>query len=148
MGLVETKLAIIPGAGGTQRLPRIVNPSVAKELIYTSKIIDGKTAHELGRYNNCQRLLSSPKSCDFIFSGLVNHVTEQDEKGEAAYHKCLEIAEEIIPNGPLAIQMAKQAISRGIEVDLHTGKLKRFNNFQIWVGEPLSWLIYHFVKIS
>lgn len=50
MGLVETKLAIIPGAGGTQRLPRIINPSVAKELIYTAKIIDGKTAFNLGKY--------------------------------------------------------------------------------------------------
>lgn len=50
MGLVETKLAIIPGAGGTQRLPRIINPSVAKELIYTAKIIDGKTAFNLGKH--------------------------------------------------------------------------------------------------
>lgn len=100
MGLVETKLAIIPGAGGTQRLPRVLNPSVAKELIYTSKIIGGKTAHELG---------------------LVNHVVEQNEKGDAAYYKCLDIAEEILPNGPLAVKMAKQAINRGCEVDLHTG---------------------------
>ncbi|XP_050302216.1 methylglutaconyl-CoA hydratase, mitochondrial [Anthonomus grandis grandis] len=100
MGLVETKLAIIPGAGGTQRLPRIVGPSIAKELIFTSKIVDGKAAHALG---------------------LVNHVLEQDEKGEAAYIKSLEIAEEILPNGPLALQMAKMAINRGIEVDLETG---------------------------
>lgn len=100
MGLVETKLAIIPGAGGSQRLPRIINPSVAKELIYTAKIIDGKTALNLG---------------------LVNHVVEQDAKGEGAYHKCLEIAEEILPNGPFAVQMAKRAINKGIEVDLDTG---------------------------
>lgn len=50
MGLVETKLAIIPGAGGSQRLPRIINPAVAKELIYTAKIIDGKTAFNLGNF--------------------------------------------------------------------------------------------------
>lgn len=48
MGLVETKLAIIPGAGGTQRLPRLINPAVAKELIYTAKIIDAKKAHDIG----------------------------------------------------------------------------------------------------
>ncbi|XP_066247453.1 methylglutaconyl-CoA hydratase, mitochondrial [Euwallacea similis] len=100
MGLVETKLAIIPGAGGTQRLPRIVSPSVAKELIYTAKIIDGSTAFKLG---------------------LVNHVVEQDENGEKAYHKCVDIAEDILPNGPMAVQMAKQAISKGIEVELDTG---------------------------
>ncbi|ENN73957.1 methylglutaconyl-CoA hydratase, mitochondrial isoform X1 [Dendroctonus ponderosae] len=100
MGLVETKLAIIPGAGGTQRLPRILNPSIAKELIYTSKIIDGTTAFDLG---------------------LVNHVVEQDEKGEGAFHKCLSIADDILPNGPFAVQMAKQAISKGMEVDLYSG---------------------------
>ncbi|XP_019765763.1 methylglutaconyl-CoA hydratase, mitochondrial isoform X2 [Dendroctonus ponderosae] len=98
MGLVETKLAIIPGAGGTQRLPRILNPSIAKELIYTSKIIDGTTAFDL-----------------------VNHVVEQDEKGEGAFHKCLSIADDILPNGPFAVQMAKQAISKGMEVDLYSG---------------------------
>ncbi|KAJ8926526.1 hypothetical protein NQ314_021128 [Rhamnusium bicolor] len=48
MGLVETKLAIMPGAGGTQFLPRTINPSIAKELIFTSKIIDGKVADKLG----------------------------------------------------------------------------------------------------
>ncbi|KAL1494185.1 hypothetical protein ABEB36_009824 [Hypothenemus hampei] len=100
LGLVETKLAIIPGAGGTQRLPRIVGPSVAKELIYTSRIINGKTAFNLG---------------------LINHCVEQDESGQAAYNKCLEIAEEILPNGPVAVRLAKQAINRGIEVDLHSG---------------------------
>ncbi|XP_030759198.1 methylglutaconyl-CoA hydratase, mitochondrial [Sitophilus oryzae] len=100
MGLVETKLAIIPGAGGTQRLPRIINPSIAKELIYTAKVIDGIRAHDIG---------------------LVNYVVEQEPKGDAAYQKCLEIAEEILPNGPLAVQVAKQAINKGIEVDLNTG---------------------------
>lgn len=58
--------------------------------------------------------------------GLVNHVVEQDAKGEAAYHKCLDIAEEILPNGPFAIQMAKRAINKGIEVDLATGRNKTF----------------------
>lgn len=51
MGLVETKLAVIPGAGGTQRLPRMINPSIAKELIYTSRVIDGATAFGLGNLN-------------------------------------------------------------------------------------------------
>lgn len=48
MGLVETKLAIIPGAGGTQRLPRIVSPAIAKELIFTARLINGTEAKELG----------------------------------------------------------------------------------------------------
>ncbi|XP_060521980.1 methylglutaconyl-CoA hydratase, mitochondrial [Cylas formicarius] len=100
MGLVETKLAIIPGGGGTQRLPRLINPSVAKELIFTSKIVDGTAARDLG---------------------IVNHVVEQTDKGDGAYQKCLDISEDILSCGPLATRMAKQAINKGIEVDLNTG---------------------------
>ena len=47
MGLVETRLAIIPGAGGTQRLPRIVGPALAKELIFTARTLSGKDAKEV-----------------------------------------------------------------------------------------------------
>ena len=49
MGLVETKLAIIPGAGGTQRLPRIIGTAAAKELIFTARILDGKDAQEVSQ---------------------------------------------------------------------------------------------------
>lgn len=48
MGLVETRLAIIPGAGGTQYLPRIINPSLAKELIYTARVLSADEAKEHG----------------------------------------------------------------------------------------------------
>ncbi|KAG0722573.1 Methylglutaconyl-CoA hydratase, mitochondrial [Chionoecetes opilio] len=100
MGLVETKLAIIPGAGGTQRLPRIVGSAKAKELIFTAAIVDGKEGEEIG---------------------LVNYVVPQNETGDAAYVRSLELAKRIIPNGPIGIKMAKVAISRGMEVDLSTG---------------------------
>ncbi|XP_076812652.1 methylglutaconyl-CoA hydratase, mitochondrial-like [Clavelina lepadiformis] len=100
MGLVETKLAIIPGGGGTQNLARIVGPSIAKELIFTGRTLDGKQAHDIG---------------------LVNHVVEQNETGDAAYHRALELAKEIIPQGPIALRMAKQAINCGTEVDLASG---------------------------
>jgi len=100
MGLVETKLAIIPGAGGTQNLARVVGTSKAKELIFTGRVLNGHQAHEIG---------------------LVNHVVEQNENGDAAYHRALELAREIIPQGPIALRMAKQAINLGSEVDLSTG---------------------------
>lgn len=100
MGLVETKLAIIPGAGGTQRLPRIVGSAKAKELIFTAAVLDGTQAAEIG---------------------LVNYVVPQNENGDSAYHKALEIAKKIIPNGPIGVRMAKTAISRGMEVDLSSG---------------------------
>lgn len=100
LGLVETKLAILPGAGGTQRLPRLLNPSLAKELIFTSRIFDGKYAKEMG---------------------IVNHVVTQNENQDAAYVKAIELAKEIIPNGPVGVRMAKKAIDKGLQVDIATG---------------------------
>ncbi|XP_043570085.1 methylglutaconyl-CoA hydratase, mitochondrial isoform X5 [Chiloscyllium plagiosum] len=100
MGLVETKLAIIPGAGGTQRLPRIIGVSLAKELIFSGRVLDGTEAKAIG---------------------LVSHVVEQNEAGDAAYHRALSLAREFIPQGPIAVRLAKLAINRGIEVDLKTG---------------------------
>jgi len=97
MGLVETKLAIIPGAGGTQRLPRIVGPSLAKELIFTARVISGTEASSIG---------------------LVNHAVEQNAEGDAAYRRAIDLAREILPNGPVGVKMAKAAVNRGIEVDI------------------------------
>jgi len=98
-GTVETKLAIIPGAGGTQRLPRIVGTSLAKELIFTARTLDGKGAEEIG---------------------LVNHCVPQNENGDAAFIKALALAEEILPNGPVGVKMAKVAINKGMDVDMST----------------------------
>ncbi|XP_040210782.1 methylglutaconyl-CoA hydratase, mitochondrial [Rana temporaria] len=100
MGLVETKLAIIPGAGGTQRLPRAVGVAVAKELIFSARILDGNEAKVIG---------------------LVSHVVEQNDEGDAAYKRALALAREFITQGPIAMRMAKLAINQGIEVDLATG---------------------------
>uniref|UniRef100_A0A7N0RD46 Enoyl-CoA hydratase n=1 Tax=Kalanchoe fedtschenkoi TaxID=63787 RepID=A0A7N0RD46_KALFE len=92
MGLPETSLAIIPGAGGTQRLPRLVGKSTAKELIYTGRRVTGREALTLG---------------------LVNHCAPAGE----AHAKALEIARNINEKGPLALRMAKRAIDRGLEAD-------------------------------
>ncbi|KAK4874784.1 hypothetical protein RN001_014144 [Aquatica leii] len=98
LGLVETRLAIIPGAGGTVRLPRLINPALAKELIYTARVFNGSDAKEMG---------------------VVNHVVEPNEEQNAAYLKSLEIAKEILANGPAAVRVAKLAINRGLEVDIN-----------------------------
>lgn len=100
LGLVETKLAIIPGAGGTQRLPRILNPALAKELIFTARIFKGAAAYEMG---------------------ICNHSVPQNDSKDAAYLKALELAKEILPNGPIGVRMAKKAIDKGMQVDLNTG---------------------------
>ena len=93
MGLTETSLAIIPGAGGTQRLPRIVGIAKAKELIFTARRIDAKTALEIG---------------------LVNRVVEPPELMPAA----LELAREIAKNGQIGVAQAKFAINCGMEASL------------------------------
>ncbi|XP_014777452.1 methylglutaconyl-CoA hydratase, mitochondrial [Octopus bimaculoides] len=100
MGLVETRLAIIPGGGGTQRLARVVGPSLAKELIFSSRVLDGNQAAAIG---------------------LVNHVVEQNDAGDAAYLRAEELAREIAMQGPFALRMAKLAINNGVEVDLASG---------------------------
>ena len=100
LGLTETRLAIIPGGGGTQRLPRVVGIGKAKELIYSARILNGKDAEKIG---------------------LVNHCVDQNEVGDAAYQKSLELAREILPNGPIGVTMAKMAINKGSEVDIASG---------------------------
>ncbi|KAK2550640.1 Methylglutaconyl-CoA hydratase [Acropora cervicornis] len=99
IGLTETRLGIIPGAGGTQRLPRLIGVSKAKEMIFTGKMINGTEAVEIG---------------------LAEYGVLQNDNGDAAYQHALKLAEEIIPRGPIAIRMAKLAISKGMEVDLNT----------------------------
>ena len=96
MGLTETSWAIIPGAGGTQRLPRLISVGRAKELIYTARRI---TAEEAYQY------------------GIVEHVVPYEE----LMNKALSLAEEMAVNAPLSLIQAKAAINKGIEVDLHSG---------------------------
>eukprot|EP00818_Percolomonas_sp_WS_P006682 CAMPEP_0117434942 /NCGR_PEP_ID=MMETSP0759-20121206/216_1 /TAXON_ID=63605 /ORGANISM="Percolomonas cosmopolitus, Strain WS" /LENGTH=188 /DNA_ID=CAMNT_0005226455 /DNA_START=383 /DNA_END=949 /DNA_ORIENTATION=- len=97
MGLVETSLAIIPGAGGTQRLPRIIGMAKAKELIYTARRFNGEYAEKIG---------------------LMNYALENEEQIQA---KALELANEIAKNGPVAVRVAKIAVQNGIEVERQQG---------------------------
>ncbi|CAN4078045.1 unnamed protein product [Withania somnifera] len=96
LGLPETGLAIIPGAGGTQRLPRLVGKSIAKDLIFTGRKISGKDAGSIGLVNYCV------------------------PSGEARL-KALGLARDINQKGPLALRMAKCAIDKGVELDTESG---------------------------
>jgi enoyl-CoA hydratase/carnithine racemase len=96
LGLTETRFAIIPGAGGTQRLPRLIGIPLAKELIYT------------GRQLTAQEALAK---------GLVNRIAARDKLME----DCLKLAGEIAKAGPIAVAQAKFAINKGQDVELHTG---------------------------
>jgi enoyl-CoA hydratase len=95
-GFPEVSLGILPGMGGTQRLPRLIGPAFAKELIFTGRRIGAKEAHEIG---------------------LVNRVVPSGEAFKAA----MELAAEIAANGPLAVRHAKAATNRALDVDLVSG---------------------------
>ena len=108
MGLTETRLAIIPGGGGTQRLPRIIGVAKAKELIFTGRRVDAKEALEIG---------------------LVNKVASQQN----LLDECLKMADMISETGPIAVEMAKYAIDRGIETDLATGLAIESNAYRVTI---------------
>ncbi|WP_445479268.1 enoyl-CoA hydratase [Lysinibacillus irui] len=96
LGLTETSLGIIPGAGGTQRLPRLIGLGKAKELIYTARRLNAEEAKDYG---------------------IVEYVYEGHEVMEKARQLALEMAK----NAPLSLVQAKVAINQGVEVDLATG---------------------------
>ena len=95
-GQPEVNLSIIPGAGGTQRLARLVGKGKATEMILTGEIIGAEEAHRVG---------------------LVTRVISSDELVDAVR----ETARSIMSKGPLAIRLAKLAIRTGFETDLRTG---------------------------
>lgn len=97
-GQPEINLSIIPGAGGTQRLARLVGIGKAKELIYTGRVISAEEAQSIG---------------------LVNVVTEDSR--EALMAEVDKLAQQIMAKGPKALMLAKIAINYGAETDIHTG---------------------------
>ena len=91
-GQPEVGLGITPGFGGTQRLPRVVGRGYGKEMIFRANMIDAQEAHRIG---------------------LVNKVVPQEELMDT----CKKVAKEIMGNAPIAVQLAKTAINRGINCD-------------------------------
>jgi enoyl-CoA hydratase len=96
LGQPEILLGIIPGGGGTQRLPRLVGPARAKELIFTGRFVDADEALRIG---------------------LVDRVVAPDE----VYAEAVALARRLAAGPPYALRAAKEAIDRGLEVDLATG---------------------------
>ena len=95
-GLPEINLGIIPGFGGTQRLPRLVGKNMAKEMIFTGKMISAAEAHAVG---------------------LVNTVCSQDQ----LMAEVMKTAATMASKGRASLRSAKQAINSGMDVDLKTG---------------------------
>jgi enoyl-CoA hydratase/carnithine racemase len=95
-GLPEVRLGVTPGAGGTQRLPRAVGVSRAKELALTGRIIDAAEAERIG---------------------LVTRVVPAGQAVAAAH----EIAREIAQRGPLAVREVKRLVDLSAETDIESG---------------------------
>ena len=96
LGQPEILLGVIPGAGGTQRLARLVGPSRAKDLIFTGRMIDATEAKEIG---------------------LVDEVSEPGE----AYQRAQEMVQRYVHGPAFALRAAKEVIDRGLDGDLETG---------------------------
>jgi len=106
IGLTEVSWGIIPGAGGTQRLSRLIGISKAKELIFTARKIGASQAFEMG---------------------IVNRVVERDQLMKEAES----LAAEIIKNAPLAVTQAKYAINYGSNVDIKTGLAMEAKSYEV-----------------
>jgi enoyl-CoA hydratase/carnithine racemase len=96
LGQPEILLGVIPGAGGTQRLSRLIGPSRAKDLIFTGRFVGAAEALSIG---------------------LVDQVVAPD----AVYDTAVEWAARFAEGPALALRAAKEAVDRGLEVDLETG---------------------------
>jgi enoyl-CoA hydratase len=96
LGLPEVRLAVTPGAGGTQRLPRVVGAARARELILIGKVLSAAEAERIG---------------------LVHEVVPAGE----AVPRAIAIAEEIASRGPLAVREAKRLIDLATETDMDAG---------------------------
>ena len=97
-GLPEVRHSLIPGGGGTQNLPRLIGPALAKEMIWTGRRIKADEAKEYR---------------------IVNHVVPAGQ----AVKKAREIVAEMAKNGPLGIMMSKLAINRGMDQSRFNGFL-------------------------
>ena len=95
-GQTELNVGVAPGCGGTQRLPRLVGLSKAKELIFTGKLISAQEAEKIG---------------------LVNQVVPKSE----LLTETLKTAESIAAKSPVILKIAKTVVNRGFEGDLASG---------------------------
>jgi enoyl-CoA hydratase len=110
-GLPEINLGIIPGFGGTQRLPRLIGKNRAKEMIFTGKMIPAAEAQAMG---------------------LVNTVCPQDQLMD----EVLKVAKTIVSKGKVSLRAAKQAVNAGMDVDLKTGCRIETDAFAICLTSP------------
>jgi enoyl-CoA hydratase/carnithine racemase len=108
MALNETSLGIIPGGGGTVRLPRLVGKGIAKEMILSARWVEAEEAMRIG---------------------LVNAVAPEGRLMESA----ISMAERIVGNGPIAVTQAKYVINRGLELDLEQALQTESDSYEVCI---------------
>ena len=117
-GQPEVSLGLIPGYGGSQRLPRIVGKGIALELLLVGGMINAAEAHRIGLANKVIDAFQKDESGDLIL----------DKRGKPQMDKDLFLAEvakfvgKIINNAPIAIEYTMEALNRGLDGDLETGQ--------------------------
>jgi 3-hydroxypropionyl-coenzyme A dehydratase len=119
IGQPEVKIGISPGWGGTQRLPRLVGISKAKELIYTGKIIDANEAYTIKLVNKTVSLNDDEKQHD-------NPTKNAILLKEKLLNECVSIAESINKSYPMVTKTCKVLINRGRDADSDTGLLLEY----------------------
>ena len=112
-GQPEVQLGILPGWGGTQRLPRLVGTGIANEIITTGRMVSASEAKEIG---------------------LVNHVVPAELLNE----KCEKIANQILKNGPNAIAKSLECIREGVGRSTKEGLIIEVENFSKLFGTDES----------
>jgi enoyl-CoA hydratase len=106
MGQTEINIGLIPGWGGTQRLTRLIGRTKAKELVFTGKMIDAKTAEQLG---------------------IVNMVVPTDKFRETVR----QFASDLATKAPVAIKVAKALINKGADINLHSALALEHEGFGV-----------------
>ena len=96
MGLPEAKLGVLPAAGGTQRLPRLVGPGWAMQLMLTAEHIDAEKALRIG---------------------LVTEVVQKED----LMPRAMELARQMVSNAPLSLRYIKQAVDLGLQTGIEAG---------------------------
>ena len=99
IGLPETKLGIIPGAGGTQRLTRLLGLAKTKSLIFTGRALAANEALEFGKWHQVFMIYWVYPD---VSPGVVDYVSDE---GKSAADKALPLAEEIAENGEHALRV-------------------------------------------
>jgi enoyl-CoA hydratase len=110
LGVPEVALGVFPGAGGTQRLPRLVGPARAKYLVLTGEVISAEESERIG---------------------LVNKVVPKDKLVE----EVTALAQKLAAQGPQAVRLAKQSIDGGAGMDLKSAQALENSLFALTFGD-------------